>query len=154
MWKALIFMPNWKRASCQLVTLIYWTPKPNLSSHYCSSFFSLNLTAFLAVTYFIENIYSANAGRSNQNCRYAFLNRDTSFAFKIRHFFFFFFFYLHLFLNGNTRYDGMPNLIWESVIIITTSISILQQQKLIIFSKQAVIPLQVTQLVSLVHNTQ
>lgn len=45
--------------------------KPNLSSHYCSSFFSLNLTAFLAVTYFLETIYSANAGRSNQNCSYA-----------------------------------------------------------------------------------
>lgn len=153
MWKALIFMANWKRASCQLVTFIYWTPKPNLSSHYCSSFFSLNLTAFLAVTYFLENIYSANAGRPNQNCRYAFFEQRYILCIQNKTLFFFFF-YLHLFLNGNTRYDGMPNLIWESVIIITTSISILQQQKLLIFSKQAVIPLQVTQLVSLVHNTQ
>lgn len=32
-----------------------------------SAYISLNLTAFLAVTYFLENIYSANAGKSNQN---------------------------------------------------------------------------------------
>lgn len=70
LWKVLIFTLNWEQAACHYHSS---TEHQSLVSQVTAAhlFFPFNLAAFLAVTYFLGNIRSANAGRSNQNCSYA-----------------------------------------------------------------------------------